>query len=539
MEKRSAMGGSAQVPRMPGFGLGKSVVLGILLCLAIFKLPGRLPAFTGRCHSGGLEYEGEQISWEVCGDLNGRPLECGEINVPMDQFSLDNPGNKTFSIPLIRLRGANATQNILLNPGGPGVSGIEFMLRKGETLSQIIGEGFHLVSFDPRGVGSSRPAATCFPNDATQSVVSALDPSIIDNSPDLFAWYENIARACRDSMGEYGMYINTPQTAADMNSILDALGQQDLVYWGFSYGTLLGQTYATMFPERVGRVIIDGVGNNFDWYESLLNTEVFTDTETVFWGFFDECIKAGRDCPLTSLGSSKEELRDKILGLLSQLGEQPLSVYVNTSVYGVLTREKMLYNAILPALQKPAAWYDLANHLTQLLEGNATDSFFAYGQQDVKSHPGGDSYWFVILNDGRSGPDFWPQDRQSLVDMLIPYTNQSRFSASENGDYYLKQHWDIPKTHNFIPVSGVQTKHSLLILSTSYDPVCPLLSAKSANVAFEGSQIVEVKSYGHCSNAVPSGCLARHVRDFLYNGHLPAQHTQCEADGPYFIKPQL
>jgi hypothetical protein len=78
-----------------------------------------------------------------------------------------------------------------------------------------------------------------------------------------------------------------------------------------------------------------------------------------------------------------------------------------------------------------------------------------------------------------------------------------------------------------------------LLLTTTYDPVCPLLSAKSANDVFEGSRIVEVKGYGHCSSAVPSMCVARHVRNFLYKGTLPDGHVQCEADGkPYFSSPE-
>jgi hypothetical protein len=101
----------------------------------------------------------------------------------------------------------------------------------------------------------------------------------------------------------------------------------------------------------------------------------------------------------------------------------------------------------------------------------------------------------------------------------------------------MKQQWAIPKTHSYVPRKGVKTAHPLLILSTSYDPVCPLVSARSANEAFVGSQIVEVKGYGHCSVAVASVCLARHVRAFLYEGTIPSAYTQCEIDAPYFVQP--
>src|SRR5438552_3559307 len=85
-------------------------------------------------HPRYLTYEGESIKWESCGELNDHALECSSIDVPMDQFNATNSGNKTFSIPLIRMRGKNATQNILLNPGGPGGSGVNLVYRRGEQL---------------------------------------------------------------------------------------------------------------------------------------------------------------------------------------------------------------------------------------------------------------------------------------------------------------------------------------------------------------------------------------------------------------------
>lgn len=102
----------------------------------------------------------------------------------------------------------------------------------------------------------------------------------------------------------------------------------------------------------------------------------------------------------------------------------------------------------------------------------------------------------------------------------------------------MRQQWKVPRTHNFTQEEGVETAHPLLILSTTYDPICPLVSAKSANRAFEGSRIVEVQGYGHGSVAVASTCLANRVRDFLYNGTLPDSNTKCEVDGPYFVKPE-
>ncbi|KAJ5793849.1 Alpha/beta hydrolase fold-1 [Penicillium paradoxum] len=486
-----------------------------------------------------IKYSGEHITWEPCGDLQGRPLECSSIEVPIDQFAKPpNPPTKPkgFTIPLIRLRGENATQNLLLNPGGPGGSGFEFLYRRGEQLKTIVGEGFHLLTFDPRGVNSSTPTASCYPDPKTRRELSNIRQRDATDIPEIYAWAQNFAKACPETMGEYAAYINTPQTAADMNSILDAVGQEDMIYWGFSYGTLLGQTYATLFPERSKRVVIDGVVNQFEWYESQFESEWLVDADTVFDGFLDECVKAGADsCTLSSLASSKEELRGTVFSFMEKLRDQPLAVYVNNTVHGILDYDKIWYNAVFPALYKPALWYSLAQNLYDLIQGNATDAFLAYGTAEERED---ESNELITLNDGPTGPEHWPQDRDSLFALITPSLNMSAFGTSYLASYYQKQQWNVPKTHSYVPRRGVETAHPLLILSTTYDPVCPLLSARSAHEAFAGSQIVEVEGYGHCSVAVASVCAVKHLRAFLYKGQLPDAYTRCKVDSSYFVKPE-
>lgn len=485
-----------------------------------------------------LRYEGEHITWEVCGEIKGRPVECSTITVPMDQFNATNSGDKVFTVPLIRMRGANATQNLLLNPGGPGGSGFEFLHRRGEQLSTIVGEGFHLLSFDPRGVNGSTPQALCFPDKETRRDLGRVRyQRLIDDSAETYAFSKNYVRACADTMGEHGLYINTPQTAADMNSILDAVGQKDMVYWGFSYGTLLGQTYAGLWPEGSQRVIIDGVVNQFDWYEEILSPEPLVDTENVFEGFFRECLKAGENCTLSTLAESADELKDKVLRFAESISEEPLSIYINNTAYGLLDYYQLLFDGFFPNLYKPAQWYGLANNLAKLLEGNATEAFLAYGAKTRWGYED-EANSFVELNDMKSGAKYWPQDRQSALESIISAGNESLFGPALFAQSYFQQQWILPRTHNYVPKYDVKTAHPLLILSTTYDPVCPLISAHSAKKAFAGSQIVEVKGYGHCSVAVASTCLAKHVRGFLYNGTVPKSYTQCEVDGPYFGKPE-
>lgn len=262
------------------------------------------------------------------------------------------------------------------------------------------------------------------------------------------------------------------------------------------------------------------------------------DTTRVAEGFFDECIKAGDNCSLSGLASSKDELAEKVLSFVDTLHDDPLGVYVNNTSWDTLDYNSIMFKALFPVLYKPAIWYELADRLAKLLDGNATDAFLAYGGNGDPFKLEGNALEFVMFNDGASGPEYWPQDRRSALDIIGPVANATAFSPALNEGLYIKQQWAIPRTHTYVPKYGVKTAHPLLILTTTYDPVCPLVSARSANKAFAESQIVEVKGYGHCSIAVPSSCLAKHVRAFLYNGTLPESYTQCDVDGPYFVKPE-
>lgn len=480
-------------------------------------------------------YAGESLKWRLCGDITGHDLECGTIDVPMDQFNSTNSGDKTFQIPLVRLRGKAATKNILLNPGGPGASGTSFVFGVGEKFNSLLGEDFHLVGFDPRGVNSSVPRASCYSDNESRSELAVrrtTDP--IRDSPYLYAWAASFIRGCEENGGEHFKYINTPQTAADMNSIIDALGQQDMYYWGISYGSLLGQVYATLFPERSHRVIIDAVMDQAESFGDGMDAAHFKDNDVVLDGFFEQCVQAGRSCPLSQYGKTSQELRENVTSVIDSLRSRPASVYVDRSTYGVLDDEQVWLEGVFKAIYRPVAWPELAKNLAELQAGNATSAFLAYGQNSLTS-PIPDANLAVLMNDAKTGREHWPQGRMDLMEKLLPFLDKYPFALGDMMNYYLKQRWDIPKTHSYEPQSNVTTAHPLLIFSTTMDPVCPYSNAQTAQKLFKGSRLVSIDAYGHSTLAMPSLCAAKMARNYFGTGALPAEEdTRCKAEGSYF-----
>lgn len=512
------------------------IVLSVLYCSLLFYNWS-----SDRWHRRQLSavrvYEGEQIEWKRCDENDGYELECSSIDVPMDQFSEENSGNKTFSIPLIRIRGKNATKNLLVNPGGPGGSGVEYVYRRGKQMIEVVGGDFHVLGFDPRGINGSRPAALCYQDQETRAKRSSVRaPESFHYSPEVYSWTENFVQACEDTTGEHSKYINTPQTAADMNSILDAVGQEDMYYWGFSYGTVLGQTYAMMYPERSERVIVDGVCNIFDWYDSLLDMNIFADSENALAGFFEKCIEEGDGCPLSSFADSKEELQSTVMGYINNLQKEPAHVYVNSTLYGLITYDTLL-SSVFRALHKPPEWFSIAESIANLMRGNGTDALLKYGLHDYFAAEMMDHNAFVTFNDQKAGKEHWPQ-KEELVKLVEPLVNSSIFGLDLATGFYPMAQWRVPHTHDFKPSHGVKTKHPLLVLSQTYDPITPLMSARVARDAFNGASLLEVEGFGHCSVAIHSSCAVNATRQFLLHGTLPEDNTKCEVDTPYFVSPE-
>ncbi|KAF1988142.1 alpha/beta-hydrolase [Aulographum hederae CBS 113979] len=483
------------------------------------------------------------LQWSNCGTVANHPIECARLDVPMDHFADEDAimVGKNFSLSLTRLVAKNATKSVLLNPGGPGGSGAEFVFRRGEQLNKIVGEGYNLVSFDPRGINGSTPKASCFLNDDDRTVDQALKP--VDpwtQSGEFLAYYDNLAQACHDVMGDTGSYFNTPQTAADMNSILDAIGQEKMIYWGFSYGTTLGQTYAQLFPDRVHRLIIDGVSHQMPWYHpEMPETDDFNATDAVYRGFITECFASGDACPLAAGYSSTEELGTNLTETILSLYEDPLAVYLNASMHGAIRFSDVAWDGIFPALYRPTSWPALAETLAELMKGNLSAPYLAW------SAPEGAWSDLMEANMVITNADLAPTDqltraklsRTEIVAEMAKYHNASLIAGDTNADSLFElETWRYARSHSFMPAEHVKTAHPLLIISTTLDPICPLISAQKANAVYEGSVLLEQKSMGHCSVSMPSKCTAKYVKEYLDSGKLPEVGATCEIDEPYFPK---
>ncbi|KAK6835155.1 hypothetical protein PG987_009849 [Apiospora arundinis] len=551
---------------------GKGIRIFALACMAPL-----VPAL-GSNGSAGLQWgECDDAGWRRCPfpdpRIDRRQFQCAQIDVPMDHFS--ESSDKKFTIPLIRKLGANASatgdRHILYNPGGPGLSGMD-AIRCGGTDMHIkyMLEDFHLLGFDPRGVGDSKPTALCQASDAPR----IKDPrhenwNLEFQAGEMYAAAENRAKACRDAMGEHGEYINTPQTAADMNSILEAIGQQQMYFWGtnckiFSVmhaprwyqltstdGTVLGQTYAQMYPDRVARLVLDSVVDLEKWYNDFYFTEdTLLDLDRGFAGFVDECFQAGEACTLHSVVKrqnfeSASQLKAYIDDYLERLDEEPIPVYLDSADYGLITRTDVVRSGIIPPVYYPKIWPQLGAKLAALLNGANPAAYAAFTKAPKLERHRDDAFSFVLYNDAlHSGPEAPLQGMQSIRDYTLERTETSYlFSRYWAFLIYQAAAWKIPTTHDFRPSTTIRpppliTAEPILILSPTWDPGCPLVYAQRAQASFEGAALVEQTSYGQGTASMDSRCTMAHVRRYFTEGVLPEPGTVCSIDVEYFPKPK-
>ena len=273
------------------------------------------------------------ITWSKCfGDFN-----CAKLDVPLDW--LDPSDDARAIIAIIRLRATDLDDYrgpAIFNPGGPGGSGVAAMRDRGRHLQEIIGTNHDLISFDPRGVGVSTPEIQCWPTEQSAKMWQLSDVGAVDAHPGVL--YDAYARAtarsgaCARSMGgthdpigaEHGVlsYIGTTSVARDMLEILTQMGEEKLKYWGFSYGTMLGGTFAALWPDKVERMVNDGNVNYKEWMANN-STTFSSDSDKVMAGFYQYCHLAGPSgCAFYR--STPEAIEERLDALLERLKRQPI-----------------------------------------------------------------------------------------------------------------------------------------------------------------------------------------------------------------------
>ncbi|KAK4142660.1 TAP-like protein-domain-containing protein [Dichotomopilus funicola] len=499
---------------------------------------------------------------------------------------------------------------LLVNPGGPGGSGTGLVLRAGAALQAVLGPDQPILGFDPRGVPFTTPTADCWvkpPPDSCLNKTSSTDSSGGSSDSDRCAQptlpgllrrleWENtnaalglmhaddlstVARVrasqtavnamCRERdehlAGDSGLaWTGTEHVARDMVSIVDAWdewvekegGEErelkgKLVYWGFSYGTYLGATFARMFPERVGRVIVDGVVDA-ELYEEMLWRESLLDADSVLIPFWGYCASAKKRCALYREGDKMIDVKKRYDKVMEMLEKDFITFTHPQHYYPVLLQASLFKMLVFRGLYTPMQSFpSVAVLLNMVLEKNFQGLSLIFPDPKamcaVETSPEimdwlTDAQRAIMCGDKTVREDWAPE---VWADSLTAMRNTSRFADIWASIMIQCNNWQVPSTSGsdkLTPVPNhpsrkpwpvgppetpwapkpsdrIKTAHPLLFLSNSNDPVTPLHAAVKMALKFEGAGIVEQRGFGHCTISMVSTCTANIVRDYLNSDRTP------------------
>ncbi|KDQ28686.1 hypothetical protein PLEOSDRAFT_1111906 [Pleurotus ostreatus PC15] len=478
-----------------------------------------------------------ELKWTDC----YTQLECARLQVPLNY---SNPEGDAASIAVVRFPSPLANTSdykgpILINPGGPGGSGVELMAQNGAVLSQVLGPNFDIVSFDPRGIGRSTPRASFFDTEAQRRFFDTSFDVINATSDGLARIWARAqitgALATQHNQNNIFEHFNTESTARDMLRIVEAHGLKNIQYWGFSYGTVLGATFASLFPDRIDRLVLDGVVDAENYFATLWSNNLL-DTDKTLQTFFDGCFEGGPDlCPFYE--SSPQAISRKLDDLTRRIFLRPVPVQTNIS-YGLVDYERLRIT-IFSSLYSPYADFPrLAQGLADLMHGNGTVLYQILEQPVFDCACGRPAPLTSIADGGTAIRCTDGAEVRDTVDELEPFV-QGLLRDSQWGEVWASLRigcsaWPKQEKRHFKGPFLGNTSHPILWIGNTADPVTPIAGARKMAKGFPGSVVLTQDSPGHCSIAAPSVCTIGFVRAYFANGTLPDEGVVCSVIQPIF-----
>ncbi|MTD58133.1 alpha/beta hydrolase [Amycolatopsis pithecellobii] len=454
--------------------------------------------------------------------FSSQDLQCARLTVPLDYAA---PQGDTITLGVLRHKASNdRIGSLVLNPGGPGASG---MVAAASLASQVsnteLGQRFDLVGFDPRGIGASEPGVTCL-TDAERDTERAEDLDT-DGSPAGVAKQEAeakdfAAKCAQRTQHGTAMLANlgTRDVARDLDVLRSVLGEQKLTYLGYSYGTRIGSTYAEAFPGNVRAMILDGaLDPNQDETASLVAQGA--GFGLAFNQFAAWCA-ARQDC---ALGRNAAGATKAFQNLVRPLTQNP----VRLNDGRVLTFDDATLAAI-QALYSQQLWESLNTGLNELHRGTgATLMALAdqYNERDSRGHYTNTQDAFTAVrcvDDPRVTDKTEILNAENLYDRVAPFLDDGR---SNGAALDACAFWPVPNTSqpHEPKVAGLPP---VLVISTTKDPATPYEAgvnlAKAMNGAlltFEGTQ--------HTVFLQGNSCVDQAGTDYLVKGTLPPSGKRC------------
>ncbi|GAA3801448.1 alpha/beta hydrolase [Streptomyces coacervatus] len=467
-------------------------------------------------------YYGQKLSWRTCG-VPG--FECATMKAPLD-YARPDAGDVRLAVARKKATGkAKPLGSLLVNPGGPGGSAIGY-------LEQYAGIGYpakvraryDMVAVDPRGVARSEPVECLGGRQMDTYTQTDTTPDNRKERDELVDAYKKFAEGCGKRSAELLRHVSTVEAARDMDILRAALGDSKLTYVGASYGTFLGATYAGLFPDRVGRLVLDGAMDP-SLSSRRLNLDQTAGFETAFQSFAKDCVQQP-DCPLGRKGTTPARVGDNLSAFFKKLDAHPIPT---GDADGRKLGEALATTGVIAAMYDEGAWAQLREALTSAMKEHDGAGLLVLSDSYYERDAGGRYSNLMSANaavncldlpGAFAGPEQVEKALPSF-EKASPVFGKGLAWASLNCAYWPVQPTGAPHR---IKAKGAAP---IVVVGTTRDPATPYRWAQSLSRQLTSARLLTYEGDGHTAFGRGSTCIDSTIDAYLLRGTPPTQGKRC------------
>jgi pimeloyl-ACP methyl ester carboxylesterase len=452
-------------------------------------------------------YYAQVLQWQSCYDN----YQCADLLVPIDYTNLMTG---TFNISVLKYPTTNTKKvgSLIVNPGGPGGSGVDYAYAAEYLFSPAILNAYDIVGFDPRGVSRSEPIICLTDKELDANYASDAKPDNEKEFAQTLIDSKKFIQQCEEK-NKHLTSFSTANAARDMDILRQAVGDKQLNYMGKSYGTFLGTLYAQFFPDKVGRMVLDGAVDPTisDFQQSLTQAIGF---DKAFAAFTADCNNRS-DCPLPK---DEDSAIDFMKQLFKRVEKKPIATKNNDRL---LSESLMVLGTASALYDSATGWPDLRKAIAEAKNGEG-DTFLKLADEYTGRLEDG----IYRSNEFDSAAiidclDF--KDKRSIEEMKTD-TRVFDEKAPLFGPYLAYsglgcKYFETPKATKILPT---KTANPIVIIGTTGDPATPYQWAKGLTKILTNSVLLSLTGDGHTGQGQGNTCVDSQVDDFYLKNALPA-----------------